>query len=89
VPGQLIGQRVSVRADWAPVKVSLVLADEVDRRDRASAEFRARAAKLDPHHAPARLDNTVGGWRCARAALRIDGRSVYGEGVRRLLRRSA
>jgi DNA replication protein DnaC len=28
--------------------LQLVLADEVDRRDRASAELRARAAKLDP-----------------------------------------
>lgn len=28
--------------------LQLVLADEVDRRDRASAEIRARAAKLDP-----------------------------------------
>jgi DNA replication protein DnaC len=28
--------------------LSLVLADEVDRRDRASAELRARAARLDP-----------------------------------------
>lgn len=28
--------------------LSLVLADEVDRRDRASAELRARAAQLDP-----------------------------------------
>lgn len=28
--------------------LTLVLADEVDRRDRASAELRARAAKLDP-----------------------------------------
>jgi hypothetical protein len=28
--------------------LQLVLADEVERRDRASAELRARAAKLDP-----------------------------------------
>ena len=28
--------------------LALVLSDEVDRRDRASAELRARAAKLDP-----------------------------------------
>jgi DNA replication protein DnaC len=28
--------------------LALVLADEVDRRDRASAELRARAARLDP-----------------------------------------
>ena len=28
--------------------LTLVLSDEVDRRDRASAELRARAAKLDP-----------------------------------------
>ena len=28
--------------------LSLILADEVERRDRASAELRARAAKLDP-----------------------------------------
>jgi len=28
--------------------LTLVLSDEVDRRDRASAELRARTAKLDP-----------------------------------------
>ena len=28
--------------------LSLLLADEVERRDRSSAELRARAAKLDP-----------------------------------------
>jgi DNA replication protein DnaC len=28
--------------------LSLILADEIDRRDRASAQLRARAAKLDP-----------------------------------------
>jgi hypothetical protein len=33
--------------------LSLILADEVERRDRSSAELRARAAKLDP---PMRLE---------------------------------
>jgi DNA replication protein DnaC len=38
------------RADALPHSdfLSLILADEVERRDRSSAELRARAAKLDP-----------------------------------------
>ncbi len=38
------------RAEQLPYAdfLSLLLSDEVERRDRASAELRARAAKLDP-----------------------------------------
>jgi DNA replication protein DnaC len=51
----------------------LVLADEVDRRDRASAELRARAAKLDPtmrleafsSDTPARFDHQLWNELCS------------------------
>lgn len=53
--------------------LSLVLADEVDRRDRASAELRARAAKLDPSmrleafstDTPARFDRQLWAELCS------------------------
>ncbi len=53
--------------------LSLLLADEVERRDRSSAQLRARAAKLDPATRstrsaanPARRSTGNSGTSCAR-----------------------
>jgi hypothetical protein len=50
-----------VRANSLPHSdfLSLILTDEVERRDRSSAELRARTAKLDSHSATSRRTDQV------------------------------